>query len=350
MGMPELLIEIKTAAKTAVERSGRGVVALILKDDTSQTDTFAYAKMTSVTKSHWTAANLDYIQKTFDGSPARVIVERISAENGDLTEALARLKAKKWNYLDVPGATSEEVTEIETWIKNNRAAHKTFKAVLPNTAADSEGIINFATDDIAVGKKTYTTAEYCCRIAGILAGTDLDNSATYTVLSEVSGISESTDPDADVDSGKLILINDGENIKLGRAVNSLKTIGVNKTDDMKKIKIMDGLDLMCDDIRKSFEENYIGEGNSYDNKLLFVNAVNVYLSGLERDGVLYDEYDNTAFIDVDAQRAYLEGIDPSYAEYSDDDIKKANTGSRVYIGCRVKMQDAIEDLHFNIYI
>lgn len=350
MGMPELLIEIKTAAKTAVERSGRGVVALILKDDTSQTDTFAYAKMTSVTKSHWTAANLDYIQKTFDGSPARVIVERISAENGDPTEALARLKAKKWNYLAVPGATSEEVTEIETWIKNNRAAHKTFKAVLPNTAADSEGIINFATDDIAVGKKTYTTAEYCCRIAGILAGTDLDNSATYTVLSEVSGISESTDPDADVDSGKLILINDGENIKLGRAVNSLKTIDANKTDDMKKIKIMDGLDLMCDDIRKSFEENYIGEGNSYDNKLLFVNAVNVYLSGLERDGVLYDEYDNTAFIDVDAQRAYLEGIDPSYAEYSDDDIKKANTGSRVYIGCRVKMQDAIEDLHFNIYI
>lgn len=350
MGMPELLIEIKTAAKTAVERSGRGVVALILKDDTSQTDTFAYAKMTSVTKSHWTAANLDYIQKTFDGSPARVIVERISAENGDLTEALARLKAKKWNYLAVPGATSEEVTEIETWIKNNRAAHKTFKAVLPNTAADSEGIVNFATDDIAVGKKTYTTAEYCCRIAGILAGTDLDNSATYTVLSEVSGISESTDPDADVDSGKLILINDGENIKLGRAVNSLKTISANKTDDMKKIKIMDGLDLMCDDIRKSFEENYIGEGNSYDKKLLFINAVDVYFSGLERVGVLDDKYDNTAFIDVDAQRAYLEGKDPSYAEYSDDDIKKANTGSYVFAGGDVMMQDAIEDLQFNIYI
>lgn len=350
MGMPELLIEIKTAAKTAVERSGRGVVALILKDDTSQTDTFAYAKMTSVTKSHWTAANLDYIQKTFDGSPARVIVERISAENSDLTEALARLKAKKWNYLAVPGATSEEVTEIETWIKNNRAARKTFKAVLPSTAADSEGIINFATDDIAVGKKTYTTAEYCCRIAGILAGTDLDNSATYTVLSEVSGISESTDPDADVDSGKLILINDGENIKLGRAVNSLKTISANKTDDMKKIKIMDGLDLMCDDIRKSFEENYIGEGNSYDKKLLFINAVDVYFSGLERVGVLDDKYDNTAFIDVDAQRAYLEGKDPSYAEYSDDDIKKANTGSYVFAGGDVMMQDAIEDLQFNIYI
>ena len=350
MGMPELLIQIKAAATTAISRSGRGVVALVLKDDTSQTDTFVYAKMTSVAKSHWTTANLDYIQKTFDGSPARVIVERISATNGDLTEALARLKTKKWNYIAVPVATSDEITELATWIKNNRASGKTFKAVLPNTAADNEGIVNFATDDILVGKKTYSTEEYCCRIAGILAGTDLDNSATYTVLSEVSGITESTDPDTDVEDGKLILINDGEHIKLGRAVNSLKTIGTNKTADMKKIKIMDGLDLMCDDIRKSFEENYIGEGNSYDNKLLFVNAVNVYLSGLERDGILYDEFDNTAYIDIDSQRAYLEGIDPSYAEYSDDDIKKANTGSRVYVGCNVKMQDAIEDLHFTIYI
>ena len=350
MGMPELLIEIKAAATTAVARSGRGVVALILKDDTSQTDTFVYAKMTSVVKSHWLAANYDYLQKTFDGSPARVIVERIGEASGNLTEALTRLKTKKWNYLAVPGATPEEVTEIETWIKNNRAAGLTFKAVLPDTAADNEGIVNFATDDIAVGKKTYTTAEYCCRIAGILAGTDLDNSATYTVLPEVSSITESTDPDTDVESGKLILINDGENIKLGRAVNSLKTIGGGKTEDMKKIKIMDGLDLMCDDIRKSFEENYIGEANSYDNKLLFVNAVNVYLSGLARDGVLYDEFDNKAYIDVAAQRAYLEGIDPSYAECSDDDIKKVNTGSRVYVGCNVKMQDAIEDLYFTIYI
>ena len=124
MGMPELLIQIKAAATTAISRSGRGVVALVLKDDTSQTDTFVYAKMTSVAKSHWTTANLDYIQKTFDGSPARVIVERISATNGDLTEALARLKTKKWNYIAVPGATSDEITELATWIKNNRASGK----------------------------------------------------------------------------------------------------------------------------------------------------------------------------------------------------------------------------------
>ncbi len=350
MGMPELLIDIKVAVDTAITRSGRGVAALILKDDTQTTETFTYAKMKAVVKSHWTTANYDYIEKTFDGSPARVIVERIGATNGDATAALARLENKKVNYLAFPGATEDEIAEVLSWVKQNRAAGSTVKAVLPSTAADNEGIINFATEDISVGKKVYTTAEYCCRIAGILAGIDLDNSATYTVLPEVTGIKESTDADADVDAGKLILINDGEHIKLGRAVNSLKTIGSNKTVDMKKIKIMDGLDLMCDDIRTSFEENYIGQRNSYDNKLLFVNAVNVYLTGLARDGVLDDEYNNIAYIDVDAQRAYLEGIDPKYAEFSDDDIKKANTGSRVFVGCNVKMQDAIEDLNFTIFV
>lgn len=350
MGLPEMLIDIKAAARTAVTRSGRGVVALILRDSTSSASASeSYANMAAVKKTAWTAANYDYIQKTFDGSPSKVIVERIGTD-GQLSDALALLKNKRWNYLAMPAADEGEVTELSTWIKNMRAAHKSFKAVLPDCAANNAGIINFAGTGITVGKKSYTAAEYCARIAGILAGTALDNSATYAVLPEVDSITESTDPDKDINEGKLILINDGENIKLGRAVNSLTTLSENMTEDMKKIKIIDGLDLICDDIRDSFEKNYIGTSNSYDNKLLFINAVNVYFAALERDGVLYDEYENTAFIDTDAQRAYLEGIDAAYAEYTDDEIKRAATGSHIFAGGQVKLQDAIEDMKFTIYL
>ena len=62
------------------------------------------------------------------------------------------------------------------------------KAVLPNIAADHEGIINFTTGDIVVGDKTYTAGQYCSRIAGILAGTPLNVSSTYFVLSEVDDV------------------------------------------------------------------------------------------------------------------------------------------------------------------
>lgn len=346
MGLPEILIEFKAAASTAVSRSGNGIVALILRDATNSTVSYSYTREAQIVKSHWTAANLDYLNKVFLGRPARVLVERIGAEDG-YTAALDRLKNKRWNYLAIPDLT-EDGQEIADWIIAQREAKKTFKAVLPNYAADNEAIINFATEDIKVGTKTYTAAQYCVRIAGLVAGMPLNASCTYSVLPEVESISESTNPNGDIDSGKLILINDGASIKIGRGVNSLTTINGSKTDDMKKIKIVEGMDLMRDDIRTSFEDNYIGVANSYDNKLLFINAVNVYLSGLVRDGVLYDAYNNTAYIDIDAQRRWLESKDPSYAGYSDEEIKKADTSSYVFAGCSVKFQDAIEDLAFSI--
>ena len=64
-------------------------------------------------------------------------------------------------------------TTVAAWIKEARDDHhKTFKAVLPNCTADHEGIINLTTDNITstLGTTAFTTAEYCCRIAGVLAG------------------------------------------------------------------------------------------------------------------------------------------------------------------------------------
>lgn len=65
------------------------------------------------------------------------------------------------------------------------------KAVLPDTASDHEGIINFVATNIKVGTTTYKTGGmYASRIAGILAGTPADCSATYAPLPEVTGVSE----------------------------------------------------------------------------------------------------------------------------------------------------------------
>jgi hypothetical protein len=116
---------------------------------------------------------------------------------------------------------------------------------------------------------------------------------------------------------------------------------------MKKIKIIEGMDLMRDDIRTTFEENYIGINNSYDNKVMFVAAINQYFDGLVRQGVLYGEADNIADIDVDAQRDWL-SQKYDISEYSDDDIRKAKTGSYVFVTATVTFCDAIEDLNFSI--
>lgn len=353
MGLPEILIEFKAKAETAVARSENGIVAVILKDNTSTgavKSSYSYNYEADIVKAHWTTANLDYLNKTFMGAPKRVIVERVTdAEFGEgkYEKALARLKNKGWNWLAIPGIEEGDVADIKTWVIAQRAAKKTFKAVLPNCAANDEGIVNFATEGIVVGTKTYSASDYCGRIAGLLAGLPMTESATYQVLAEVDNITESTTPDEDIDNGKFILINDGEKIKVGRGVNSLKTLSGDKTEDMKKIKIIEGMDLMRDDIRAAFENNYIGINNSYDNKVMFVAAINQYFDGLVREGVLYGDGTNAADIDVAAQRDWL-AQKYDISEYSEDQIRKAKTGSYVFVAANVTFCDAIEDLRFTI--
>lgn len=353
MGLPEIVIDFKTKAASIIQRSERGIVALILKDSTNTTfDTKVYTSIDEINASDWTTKNKDYIEKTFLGVPSKIIVERIDADATDYNAALQRLANKKWNYLAIPGIEQSDVANISTWIKTQRDTNKkTFKAVLPKIAADHEGIINFCTENMKVGSTTYSASEYTCRIAGILAGLPLSRSATYYVLPEVESIQESTDPDADIDAGKLILINDGEKVKIARAVNSFVSTTTEKSDEFKKIKIIEGLDLVRDDIRETFEDNYVGKViNNYDNKLIFISSLNSYFKTLAAENVLDSSFNNKAEIDIEGQKTYLQSKGQDVSKMSVTEILKANTGSKLFISARVKFVDAMEDLRLTVYM
>ncbi|WP_129599793.1 phage tail sheath C-terminal domain-containing protein [Anaerophilus nitritogenes] len=351
MGLPQILIEFKTQGTTAIKRSARGIVALILKEDRVDLESVEYKSIDEVTKDHWTKENKDYIEKAFMGTPSKIIVERIGMVE-DYAVALKRLKSKKWNYLSIPGISQEAVQNIVSWIKEQRQNNKkTFKAVLPNVEADHEGIINFATEDIKVGDITYSASQYTCRIAGVLAGLPFTRSSTYYAFNEVESITESENPDKDIDDGKLIFIHDGEKIKIGRGVNSLTTTTATKGEEFKKIKIVDAVDLMRDDIHDTFDGSYVGKVvNSYDNKVLFLAAINAYFEELERTDVLDPDYDNKAEIDMIGQRLYLMKKGIEVEALKEQEIKEYNTGSEVFIKAKVKFLDAMEDLKMEIFM
>lgn len=350
MGLPKILIEFKTLAETIIARSERGIVAVILKDNSNTTESHTYTKESEIVKSHFTASNLAYLSLIFMGNPSKVIVERMQTDS-DISVALERLKNKHWYYLTVPSVTDDEKDTVVEFIKNMRNTfHKTFKAVLPSCGANFEGIINFCTDNIKVGSKTYTTSEFCTRIAGILAGLPLNRSATYFALNEITSITESETPDEDVDNGKLILINDGIKIKIARGVNSFTDFNDEKGEDFSKIKIIEAIDMMRDDVRTTFEDEFVGKvENSYDNKIVFVAAVNKYFKDLANRGVLYDEFDNKAEIDIESTRQWL-SLTKDVSSWEDEKIKTANTGTYVFLKANVQVQDAIEDMNFGIYI
>lgn len=352
MGLPTINIEFSGKAVSAIKRSAMGIVALILKDDTPSFTSKEYKGVDEVVSSNWTAANLQYIKDAFLESPSKVIVEVLPTTATDLNDAYTRLKVKKFNYLAVPEATTTEVTDTATWIKGERTnGNRTVKAVLANNAADHEGIVNFTTEGIVVGATTYTAAEYTARIAGILASLPFTRSATYFVLNEVEAITEKADPDASIDAGELILVNDGANIKIGRGVNSLVSTTVEKTEDFKKIKILEVMDLVKDDVRNTFNNSYIGKvPNTYDNQVLFFTSVNAYFKTLAGDDILDPNFDNKAGVDVEAQRLAWEGIGTDTTDWDEQKVKETSFKSNVFAAAKVKIIDAMEDLDFQISI
>lgn len=350
MKLPQILIEFKSKAQSVIERSERGIVAVILKDDTEGAEAFKiYKSLNDIDFTKMSESNYQYMKLIFESAPYKVIAVTIPTASKDYSTGLNQLGLFKWNYLTVPSADEEASTVISSWIKEQRTKNKIFKAVLANTKADSEGIINFTTGGIVSTitgeEKTLTANEYCARIAGIVAGLSLDRSLTYYVLSDIVSAELPTDADALVDSGELVVIFDGEKYKIGRGVNSLTTT---KNDDLKKIKIIEGKDMVFEDIKTTFEDKYVGQViNDYDNKQNLVASIITYFKSIEGN-VLDVGFDNTCAISVSAQRDYLETSGTDTEAMSDVDILQANTGSNVYLEASIKFVDAMEDLTMTI--
>lgn len=368
MGLPKIQIDFLSKARTAVKRSALGVVVLILRDaqvtkpivtvkpDDDITNT-EWQKNNTDSKA-WEATNTEYINQTLKGIPSKVIVVTI-AKDAAVGTALTLLNNIKFNYLAMPEAvegTGEgakgEFTAITTWIKAKRAnEHKTFKAVLGKFKGDDEGIINFTTEGIKIGDEPFTPQQFTARIAGALAGLPLTRSATYLVLDDVTEITDHANPDADIEAGQLILINDGANIKIGRGVNSLTTLTDGKSEEFKKIKVVEIMDMIKDDIRDTFDSEYIGKVlNTYDNQVLFFTSVNAYLKSLAADDILDPSFNNQINVDVEQQRLAWEGVGVDTSEWDDLKVKNMAFRSNVFAAGNIKIVDAVEDLKLSIII
>lgn len=357
MGLPNINIEFSTAAATAIERSKKGVVGIILKDaNGAGAYKLMKAAQVSAELNNIGVINQEYVKRAFLGyvtPPKTVIVYAIPNTSTDLAAALEYFAGVAVDYLVGPqDCSTAEATEISSWIKSQRADGYITKAVLPNTAADNEGVINFTASGIVVDGTTYTAAQYCSRIAGLLAGTPMTISSTYAPLSEVSSVDKLSkdELDAAIDAGQFVLYNDGEKVKVGRGVNSLNTTTQSKGKAFKKIKIVEAVDMIRKDIRSTAEDSYIGKySNSYDNKCLLISAIKGYLLGLENEGIL-EKSTSSVGIDIAAQEVYLTGIGVETSGMTEQAIKIAATADQVFLKANISILDAIEDIELSITI
>lgn len=379
MKAPEINISFTEKGKSAVQRGSRGIVLLGVKDAliaplanpvivTSPGD--IPGGLADVTKEQVKLALLGY-----QTTPLKVLVYGMGIEEGEeetnaeeaYAAAMKAWETIKFDYLAIPTVSTDgKAQEVAAWVKSMREKKKRIKAVLPHTAADHEGIINYTIDKNVYAEETtqkdgsvqritteYTCEQYCSRIAGLIAGTPLQISATYAPLPELDDCTRLTDLDTPVSKGQFIVFHDGEKVKTVRAVNSFVTTVEGKGDSYKKIKIVDAMDLIADDITKTAQDSYLGKfANNYDNKGVLITAIKVYLMKLSMDGIIDKDYDVT--FDFDALRAYhLEKgkyNEEQLAAMSDIEIAKLDTGSRVLLKGNVTILDAMEDIDLKIAI
>lgn len=362
LGTPKITVTFSELGITAINRGSKGTVAIILRDAT-ELDPVGITQAAGV-PSALGADNQAYVQRAFLGyvNPPRKVILYVAparAESGGATQdanlsaALAYMATQDFDYIVGPAdCTADEAAAIAAWVKSQRANNDAkYKAVLPDYDGDHYALVNFTADGMKAGAVTYTTAAYCSRIAGLLAGTPMKISATYAPLPELGDVERLTKEAqaTAVNGGELILIWDGRKVKLSRAVTSLTTTSDGMLDSFKKIKIVEIMDLIRTDITATAEDGYIGKyANTYENKLLLVTAVRGYFMGLERDSLVQPGY--TVDIDVDRQEQWLtaKGVDTSGMTVQE--IREADTGSHVFLRVSCKILDAIEDIEIAINI
>jgi hypothetical protein len=350
MGLPQVNILFKKIAASAIQRGERGIVALLLKD-TASLGTFEITNATEIPAA-LNANNKKQLELALIGSvnaPLKVIF-RVGNE-ANWTTGLAWLETVKFDYLAIPEVVAGDLASLYTWLGNQRSNGKMIKAILPSAAADKEYVINFTTGSIVSGGTTYTAAQYCSRIAGLIAGTPLNMATTFQPLPEVTSVQSYTKTQLDtaIDNGEFVIYHDGEKVKVARGVNSFKTTTADKGTSFKKIKIVDILDLIYTDITKTISDNYIGKyPNSYDNKVLLLTAVSAYFRQLEADQLL-DVGLNTAGVDIPAQKLFLQSQGTDVSKLTDEEIKVANTADQVFILGNIKPLDAMEDITMKVY-
>lgn len=355
IGLPVIDISFSKLAATAVSRSEKGAVCLLIKDATASAEWTVkkYKFLADVAKTEYTEENYKAVADAFEATPNIVYVVRIGTD-GELADAKAEIDAIPFNWLAMISGSPTDQSEVVSYIKSRNLATKgrKVKAVVYNaTTADDQHIVNFCTAKITrIGESEKDGYLYLGRIAGILAALPFTRSCTYYKLQDLQSVAEPEDVDAAIGAGKLIIINNYGEPMIARGVNSLVTLSAGVTSEFQKITIVEAMDMILEDIYSTFKNSYIGKyKNKLDNQMLFVAAVNGYFKDLTKEDVLDNEFDNVCEIDVGEQRDAWLAEGKSEAETWDDvKVKKMTFKSSLFLKGNIKILDAMEDLEFPI--
>ena len=358
LDLPDINVIFTQKAVTAVQRSERGVLCVIVKD--AQQDTgikkFVYKRLADITTTDYTTTNYEALKRAFDVAVNKVYVLRCS-EASELADIVKELDKIKFNYVctNVKVLQQDLANQVVQYNKDN-AGHKCVCVASELTTADSKYIINVKGSGGTLKSGEAVKAEdYLIRIASTLCNLPMNRSLTYYVFEDLASWDDTyltTEAPIGkwISDGWLTLINDDDEVKCGRAINSLHTFTSTNTEDMSYIIIVEAMNLIIEDIYTTFKDYYVGKyKNTLSNQRLFITSVNAYFRQLMREEVLDDAYDNHSYVDIESQRLAWLGIGKTEAEdWDDNKVQQMTFRTHIFLAGDAKISNAMEDLKFVI--
>lgn len=228
--------------------------------------------------------------------------------NADYIAAQDAFEARNWNLFVLDGMTDSALqTSFSSWIQRLRTEGKGVMAVFGGSAvADAdpalgnarsvgfnhEGIINVIVSGVLDGV-TYSSAEVAPYIAGLIAGQKLSESITYAVtpFDDVSPRLTHNQIVAALQSGSLVLVHNGEKVKVEKGINTLTTLRQGQNNQWKKIRAIRTMDAFNADLLKTAQDYYIGKvNNDDDGKVALLNAYKQYMEVQANAGIIENDY------------------------------------------------------------
>lgn len=347
MGLPIISVEFKKLASTALSRSIRGMLAIVIQDDTGEWSSKTYAELEEVKSSDYTKDNYKIISRAFLAGPYRVTVVRVGT-SGTMDDAKNILKDLAFNWIvALPDSFQSGLVAYVKEINTNRRVRKAKALVHSQASADDMHVVNVANTKVTIKGDGEATeiGKYLPRIGGMLAACPMNQSVTYKVFDDLESVEPVSDIDSSIDSGNLVLFQDDDAIRIARGVNTLQTVTGDLTEDMKKIAIVEAMDLIQEDIIRTFKNYYLGKKkNSADNQGLFVADVLAYLQQLSVEDIIDRNQEIVVEIDVAAMRSAWEEAGTSVVDLSDAQVKKKTFRSYIFVAARAHILDAMEDM------
>lgn len=348
--MPNIRFLFESAGLRAIQRADRGIALVILKGTKAVSKT--YSSLADVKEEEYSKENYRIIQDMFEFSPFLVKVETYNEER-TLDKLLKDLILQRFNYYCAPTLDETEKKKVLSWHKNiTKVKQKTIKFVTSDIKDSSYFLLNWEEEWVDYDGRKYTKEEFTPILTSAVCSLQR-RSLTYFKFKKITdcSLTFAEDENKAVSEGKLFLTYDGENYKIGRGVNAYTEINENQGEDFCKIKIVDSLHLVQDSIRDTFSEYYVGQvTNSYDNKKQFLNLINrVFLPTLYGE-ILEAEGNNYLEIDIEANRKYAITRKADVDNMTEEQIKRYNTGSNLFVKGKLSVLDAMEDLNVNFFL